>query len=54
MIARWLLFAGLELLLSAVAVALAAREVPEMSGFFTDGCFRPAAVTYVGVAISLR
>jgi pyruvate dehydrogenase E2 component (dihydrolipoamide acetyltransferase) len=36
------------------AVALAAREVPEVNGFFVDGAFRPAAAVHLGVAISLR
>lgn len=36
------------------ATALAAREVPEMNGFFVDGAFRPADAVHVGVAISLR
>jgi pyruvate dehydrogenase E2 component (dihydrolipoamide acetyltransferase) len=36
------------------SVALAAREVPEMSGFFLDGSFRPSASVHPGVAISLR
>lgn len=36
------------------AVALAAREVPEMNGSWTDGAFRPAERVNVGVAISLR
>ena len=36
------------------AVALAAREVPETNGFFTDGLFRPAASVHLGVGISLR
>ena len=36
------------------AVALAAREVPEMNGFWTDGAFQPAERVHVGVAISLR
>jgi pyruvate dehydrogenase E2 component (dihydrolipoamide acetyltransferase) len=36
------------------AVALAAREVPEVNGFYLDGAFRPAAAVHVGVAISLR
>ncbi len=35
------------------AVALAARDVPEMNGFFDDG-FRPAPDVHLGVAISLR
>jgi len=36
------------------AVALAAREVPEMNGFFVDGALRPAACVHLGVGISLR
>jgi len=36
------------------ATALAAREVPEMNGFFAEGAFRPAAEVHLGVAISLR
>jgi pyruvate dehydrogenase E2 component (dihydrolipoamide acetyltransferase) len=36
------------------AVARAAREVPEMNGFFVDGAFRPAGSVHLGVAISLR
>jgi pyruvate dehydrogenase E2 component (dihydrolipoamide acetyltransferase) len=36
------------------AVALAAREVPEVNGLFVDGGFRPAAAAHLGVAISLR
>jgi len=36
------------------ATALAAREVPEMNGFFVDGQFRPSNAVHVGVAISLR
>jgi pyruvate dehydrogenase E2 component (dihydrolipoamide acetyltransferase) len=36
------------------AVALAAREVPEMNGFWVEGAFRPSAAVHVGVAISLR
>ena len=36
------------------AVALAAREVPEMNGFFADGEFRPASAVHLGVGISLR
>jgi pyruvate dehydrogenase E2 component (dihydrolipoamide acetyltransferase) len=36
------------------AVALAARQVPEMNGFWLDGDFRPASAVHVGVAISLR
>jgi pyruvate dehydrogenase E2 component (dihydrolipoamide acetyltransferase) len=36
------------------AVALAAREVPEMNGFWRDGRFQPGDGVHVGVAISLR
>ena len=36
------------------ASALAAREVPEMNGFFTDGAFRPSTCVHLGVAVSLR
>jgi pyruvate dehydrogenase E2 component (dihydrolipoamide acetyltransferase) len=36
------------------ATARAAREMPEMNGYFVDGEFRPAAGVHVGVAISLR
>lgn len=36
------------------AAALAAREVPEMNGFWMGGAFQPAAAVHVGVAISLR
>lgn len=36
------------------AVALAAREVPEMNGFWTDGAFHAADRVHVGVVISLR
>jgi pyruvate dehydrogenase E2 component (dihydrolipoamide acetyltransferase) len=36
------------------AVALAAREVPEMNGSWMDGAFRPGDGIHVGVAISLR
>jgi len=36
------------------AVALAARELPEMNGFLIDGAFKPADGVHVGVAISLR
>ncbi len=36
------------------AVALAAREVPEMNGFFVDGALRPAACVHLGVGVSLR
>jgi pyruvate dehydrogenase E2 component (dihydrolipoamide acetyltransferase) len=36
------------------AVALAAREVPEMNGFWVEGAFRPAERVHLGVAVSLR
>lgn len=36
------------------ASALAAREVPEVNGFWVDGAFRPSEAVHVGVAISLR
>jgi pyruvate dehydrogenase E2 component (dihydrolipoamide acetyltransferase) len=36
------------------AAALAAREVPDMNGFFVDGSFRAAEGVHLGVAISLR
>jgi pyruvate dehydrogenase E2 component (dihydrolipoamide acetyltransferase) len=36
------------------ATALAAREVPEMNGFYTDGGFRPSASVHLGVAVALR
>jgi len=36
------------------ATALAAREVPEMNGFWRDGAFQQAEPVHVGVAISLR
>ncbi len=36
------------------AVALAARRLPEMNGFFVDGAFRPSAEVHLGVAISLK
>ncbi|WP_326941409.1 dihydrolipoamide acetyltransferase family protein [Arthrobacter sp. SPG23] len=40
------------LLLKATAVA--AREVPEINGFFTDGPFRPSSSVHLGVAVALR
>jgi pyruvate dehydrogenase E2 component (dihydrolipoamide acetyltransferase) len=46
-----------RLLLAALlvkATARAAREVPEMNGWFKDGAFVPGAGVHVGVAISLR
>lgn len=36
------------------AVALAAREIPEMNGTYGEGAFLPSAGVHVGVAISLR
>jgi pyruvate dehydrogenase E2 component (dihydrolipoamide acetyltransferase) len=36
------------------ATALAAHEVPEVNGYFSDGEFRPSNEVNVGVAISLR
>ncbi len=36
------------------AVALAARKVPEMNGFWVDGAFRASEAVHAGVAISLR
>jgi pyruvate dehydrogenase E2 component (dihydrolipoamide acetyltransferase) len=36
------------------ATALAARQIPEMNGFWTDGAFKAADAVHAGVAISLR
>jgi pyruvate dehydrogenase E2 component (dihydrolipoyllysine-residue acetyltransferase) len=36
------------------AVALAAREIPEMNGFWVDGVFKSSEAIHIGVAISLR
>jgi pyruvate dehydrogenase E2 component (dihydrolipoamide acetyltransferase) len=36
------------------AIALAAREVPEMNGSWIDGAFRPGGGIHLGVAISRR
>ena len=36
------------------ATALAARQIPEMNGFWTDGAFKASDAVHVGVAISLR
>jgi pyruvate dehydrogenase E2 component (dihydrolipoyllysine-residue acetyltransferase) len=36
------------------AVALAAREVPQLNGFWLDDTFRPGDGVHLGVAISLR
>jgi len=36
------------------AIALAAAEVPEVNGHFSDGAFAPADAVHVGLAIALR
>ncbi|KRE65001.1 dehydrogenase [Arthrobacter sp. Soil736] len=36
------------------ATALAAREVPEVNGFYGDGGFRPSTSVHLGVAVALR
>ncbi len=36
------------------AVALAARDVPELNGFWTDDGFRPADDVHLGVAVAVR
>ena len=36
------------------AAARAARQVPELNGFWIDGSFRPADDVHLGVAVSLR
>jgi pyruvate dehydrogenase E2 component (dihydrolipoamide acetyltransferase) len=36
------------------ATALAARKVPEVNGFYTDGAFHPSEHVHLGVAVSLR
>jgi pyruvate dehydrogenase E2 component (dihydrolipoamide acetyltransferase) len=36
------------------AAALAARQVPELNGYWIDDTFRPAEAVHLGVAISLR
>lgn len=40
------------LLLKATAVA--AKEVPDMNGFFTKGAFQPSSSVHLGVAVALR
>lgn len=40
------------LLLKATAVA--AKEVPDMNGFFAQGAFRPSSSVHLGVAVALR
>ena len=49
---RWAFGEAVVLMLKAVA--LVAREVPEVNGFFVDGHYRPATAVHLGVAISLR
>jgi pyruvate dehydrogenase E2 component (dihydrolipoyllysine-residue acetyltransferase) len=36
------------------ATALAARQIPEINGFWVEGAFKPADAVHVGIAISLR
>jgi pyruvate dehydrogenase E2 component (dihydrolipoamide acetyltransferase) len=36
------------------ATALAARDVPDMNGFFEDGAFAPSDAVHLGVAVALR
>jgi pyruvate dehydrogenase E2 component (dihydrolipoamide acetyltransferase) len=36
------------------AAALAARQVPQLNGYWTDDAFRPAEAVHLGVAVSLR
>jgi pyruvate dehydrogenase E2 component (dihydrolipoamide acetyltransferase) len=36
------------------AAALAAREVPELNGFWVDDSFRPGSGVHLGVAVSLK
>lgn len=36
------------------ATALAAKEVPDMNGFFTKGAFHPGPGVHLGVAVALR
>lgn len=36
------------------ATALAARDVPDMNGFFTKGSFQPSSAVHLGVAVALR
>jgi pyruvate dehydrogenase E2 component (dihydrolipoamide acetyltransferase) len=36
------------------ATALAAREAPEMNGYWVDGAFRPAAAVNLGLAVARR
>lgn len=36
------------------STALAAREVPEMNGFYVDDAFQPSSSVHLGVAVALR
>ena len=36
------------------AAALAAKDVPEVNGFYVDGAYRPSAAVHLGVAVALR
>ncbi|MFF2344823.1 dihydrolipoamide acetyltransferase family protein [Pseudarthrobacter sp. NPDC058119] len=36
------------------ATALAAKEAPDMNGFFTKGAFQPSSSVHLGVAVALR
>lgn len=36
------------------AAALAAKDVPEVNGFYLDNAFRPSAAVHLGVAVALR
>jgi pyruvate dehydrogenase E2 component (dihydrolipoamide acetyltransferase) len=36
------------------AAALAAKDVPEVNGFYEDGGFRPSPAVHLGVAVALR
>ena len=36
------------------ATALAAKDVPDVNGFFTDGAFRPSNSVHLGVAVALH
>ena len=36
------------------ATALAAKEVPDMNGFFTKGAFQPSSSVHLGMAVALR
>lgn len=40
--------------LLAKATAVAARQVPQLNGFWVDDAFQPAAAVHLGVAVSLR